>query len=194
MYIKQYHIYIYVYTTNNCIYCRNIHYSRYINYYYMLMYIETTIYNIIIKCVISIKYILILISFRTVYQVFATVGEQVFFAVDAIAVGDPVLVLVMVVVAVLVRLVRRYLPRVHVQAVLALFRKTDQKSDEIVHDRVRYVLGQPFLLHAVLVQRGHEICQRLRHSELDFQLPAGEHQWILCREDDAITQQENVFA
>jgi len=33
------------------------------------------------------------------------VGEQVFFTVDAVAVGEPVLVLVMVVVAVLIQLV-----------------------------------------------------------------------------------------
>lgn len=106
-------------------------------------------------------------------------GEQVFFAVDAVAVGEPVLVLVMVVVTVLVRLVRRYLARVYVQTVLTLFRESNQERDEIVHDRVRYVFGQPFLFHAVLVQRGHEIRQRLRHPELNFQLSAGKHQWIL---------------
>lgn len=84
-------------------------------------------------------------------------GEQVFFTVNAIAVGKPVLVLVMIVVAVLVRLVRRYFASVHVQTVLALFWKSNQECNKIVHDCVRYIFRQPFLLHAVFVQRGHEI-------------------------------------
>lgn len=57
--------------------------------------------------------------------------EKVFLPVNA-AVGVPV-------VMVLVRLVRWYLPRVHVQTVLAFLREPDQKRYEIVHDGVRYV-------------------------------------------------------
>lgn len=116
------------------------------------------------------------ISFRTVDQIFATVREQMFFAVHAAAVGVPLLMMVILVGPVRRR---RYLPGVHVQAVLALFREPDQERDEIVHDRVRYVLGQPFLFHAVFVQRCHEIRQGLRHPELDFQFAAREHQRVL---------------
>lgn len=100
-------------------------------------------------------------------------GEQVLFAVYSV-VAAAVGVMTAVVVSVLLpRLVRRrrrrrYLPRVHVQSVLAFLRESDQERDEIVHNRVRYVFRQAFLLHAVFVQRCHEIGQRLRHPELDF--------------------------
>lgn len=80
----------------------------------------------------------------------------------------------------------RYLAGVHVQTVLAFLREPDQERDEIVHDRVRHVLGQPLLVHAVFVQRGHEVGQRLRHAELEFQLATGEHQRVLRKNNDSI--------
>lgn len=110
--------------------------------------------------------------------------EQVFFAaVHAATVGVPVIVMRVVLVGLVRqrrRRRRRYFPGVHVQAVLALLREPDQERDEVVHDGVRYVLGQALLLHAVFVQRGHEVRQRLRHSKLDFQFAARKHQRVLC--------------
>lgn len=96
-----------------------------------------------------------------------------FFAIDAAtAVGVPPMVFVRLAL-------RRRLSGVHVQPVLALLREPDQERDEVVHDRVRHVLGQPFFLHTVLVQCSHEVGQRLRHPELQFKLAAGKYQWVL---------------
>jgi len=103
------------------------------------------------------------------------VREQVFFAATA-SVSVPMRVVVLVRLA-----VRRYLARVHVQTVLALLRETDQERYEVVHNRVRYVFGQTFLFHAIFVQRGHEVRQRLRHPELDFEFPARKYQRVLMR-------------
>lgn len=49
---------------------------------------------------------------------------------------------------------------------------------------MRDVFGQPFFLDAIFVQRRHEVGQRSRHSKLDFQLAASEHQCLLMDRKD----------
>lgn len=78
------------------------------------------------------------------------------------------------------RLTAAQLSRVNVQAVLALLGETDEKRDDIVvGHRVRHELAKTFLLHAVLVQRCHEVGQWARHAELQLQLAASKHQRVL---------------
>ena len=60
------------------------------------------------------------------------------------------------------------LARVDVHAVLAVLRKGDAERHEVVVDAMRDVLAQLLLLDAVLVQRGHEVCQRSVHPKSDL--------------------------
>lgn len=81
----------------------------------------------------------------------------------------------------------RGLPSVDVQSVLALLREADRKGDHVViGDGMRHVLGQTFLLDAVLVQSRHKVRQRSRHTELNLELAPGKHQRLLKSIDRAI--------
>lgn len=87
----------------------------------------------------------------------------------------------------------RRFPRVDVQTVLTLLREADGEDDDVVvGDAMRHVLGQPFLLDAVLVQSRHEVRQRSRHAKLYLQLPSGEHQRFLEPMDRAIVKRSIV--
>jgi len=83
-------------------------------------------------------------------EIFAAVRQKVFLPVVAVGVGAV------------------HLPRVDVHPVLAVLREGDVQRDEVVADTMRDVLAQLLLLHAVLVQRCHEIRQRSSHSKCDF--------------------------
>lgn len=65
---------------------------------------------------------------------------------------------------------------INIQSVLAFFRETNQKRDDIVvHYCMRYILGESFLFHAVFVQRRHKISQWPGHAKLYLQFSAGEY-------------------
>ena len=101
-----------------------------------------------------------LVPFGGVDEVFAAVGEEVLLLRGR-------------------RVGRRHLPRVDVQAVLALLGERQAEGDDVVRHAVAHVLVQPLLLGAVLVQRGHEVRERPRHAELDLQVARGEDQGVL---------------
>lgn len=72
-----------------------------------------------------------------------------------------------------------HLPRVHIHAVLPVLTEVQMERDQIPDDGLCRVLGQPLLLHPVLVQGRHEVRQRSGHPELDLELPRGEYQGVL---------------
>lgn len=53
---------------------------------------------------------------------------------------------------------------------------------------MRDIFGQPFFLDTIFVQRRHEVGQRSRHSKLDFQLAASEHQCLLMDREENIKE------
>jgi len=55
----------------------------------------------------------------------------------------------------------------------------NDERDNVVQCAVSHILGQLLLLNAILVQRGHKICQRTRHAKLQVQAASGEDKRIL---------------
>lgn len=55
----------------------------------------------------------------------------------------------------------------------------NDERDNVVQRAVSHILGQLLLLDAILVQRGHKICQRTGHAELQVQAASGKDKRIL---------------
>lgn len=110
-----------------------------------------------------------LVPLARVNQILAAMGEQVFFTGDVMR---------------HVCRIGRF-PCINIKPILALLWKADRESHHVVvGDWMRDVFGQPFFLDAIFVQRRHEVGQRSRHSKLDFQLAASEHQCLLMDRKD----------
>ena len=59
-------------------------------------------------------------------------------------------------------------PGVDVHPVLTLLGEGHGEGDDVTRDLVRNVLGQLLLVHPILVESGHEVCERSGHLELDL--------------------------
>ena len=75
-----------------------------------------------------------------------------------------------------------HLPRVDVHPVLALLRELNRQRHNVSAHFLTHVLGQLLLLQSVLVERGHEVCERPGHLELDLEGLPGEDEGVLVRE------------
>lgn len=114
-----------------------------------------------------------LVPLARVNQILAAMSEQVFFTGDVMR---------------HVCRIGRF-PCINIKPILALLWKADRESHHVVvGDWMRDVFGQPFFLDTIFVQRRHEVGQRSRHSKLDFQLAASEHQCLLMDREENIKE------
>ena len=75
-------------------------------------------------------------------------------------------------------------PGVYVHPILTFFWEGDRERNNVTRDLVRHILGQLLLIHPILMESGHEVCEWSGHLELYLQSLWGENECVLMSERD----------